>query len=677
MKKLLFPLLLALITSTQAQITKPKFGKVTMEEMTMTKYEGDTVAAALILFDDAFCDFKLDSDNEFKFNFTRHFRAKIFKKSAYNLAEISIRIFGQNADKEKIYGLEANTYNLVDGKIVKTKLNSNQIFLDETKYSTNKKFAFPEIREGSVIEYTYTLSSHFFYNLRGWDFQYKYPALWSQCTYETPEYFEYHKTSRGYLPFDISTTTESHTKYTVRYKQEQAQSLSASGRPTNESYDIDAALTKSIFTVNNVPAFIEEPNTDCDENYIQSVQYELKSIQFPHSTRKDYTRTWESVVKDLNSDEDFGKLITNWNSNFIEDLTMSVTANLSTDLEKANAIYTFVQNEMSWDGENRLYASDGLKKPFEQKSGNSSEINLLLIKMLRTAKISANPVIISTRSNGMPLSYYPSMSNYNSVIAKVEIGEKSYLLDAINDFCPFGVLPAQDLNGKGRFIGEETSYDVELSPIEKYRNASSYNLSITEDGVIKGIAIDSYSGYAAISIRNAVSKEKTTDDFIRKIQENNSGLTINKYGFANKLSLDKPFIDTLEVEITEQAEVIGDKIILSPLLYDAMQKNIYTLENRQYPVIYNYPESEILIYNYTIPEGYIVESMPKSTAMKLEDGSASVAYSLQQVDNNIKISYKRTITKSLFLPEEYSNLKEFYDQIVRINSEKIILKKAI
>ena len=45
----------------------------------------------------------------------------------------------KNADKEKIYGLEANTYNLVDGKIVKTKLNSNQIFQDETKYSTDNK----------------------------------------------------------------------------------------------------------------------------------------------------------------------------------------------------------------------------------------------------------------------------------------------------------------------------------------------------------------------------------------------------------------------------------------------------------------------------------------------------------------------------------------------------------
>ncbi len=672
-------LLLALISPLHAQFTAPKFGKVTMEEMTMTKYEGDTIAAALILFDDAHCDFRLNNANEFSFSFTHHFRAKIFKKSAYDLADVSIRIFGRNSDREKIVDLDAVTYNLVDGKIVKTKLDDDQVFLDETKYITKKKFAFPEVREGSVIEYTYTISSQFFYELRGWAFQSQYPALWSQCTYETPEYFVYKKTSRGYLPFDVNISEQKNTKYTIRYHEDHndAGLTGHSGRPTTETYDIDAVLTKSVFAVKNVPAFIDEPNTDCDDNYIQSIQFELASTQFPHSIRKDYSRSWESVVKELNDDANFGSLITGWGSGFIEDNVATLCANLTTDADKAHAIYYYVQDQMSWDGNNRLYAADGLKQPFQKKSGSSAEINLLLIKMLRQAKLTANPVIISTRSNGLPMSYFPSISNYNSVIAKLDLGEKSYLLDATSDFCPFGVLPAQDLNGLGRAIYESTSADIDLNPAEKYRTFSSHNLTIAADGAISGSVVDSYNGYAAIAVRNAMAKEKTTDDFIRKIQENNVGLTINKYTFSYKDLLEKPLVDTLEVDITDQAEVIGDKIIFSPLLYNAAIKNIYTLENRQYPVNYNYPISEFLLFNYTIPEGYSVESMPKSIAMKLPDGSVAVSYTVQQVDNTIKISYKKTISKSTFFPEEYVDLKEFYNQIVRINTEKIILKKSI
>lgn len=679
MKKLLLLLFVVIFSTSYAQITKPKFGKITMDEMTMTKYEGDTVAAALILFDDAYCDFRLNNDNEFGFNFTRHFRAKIFKKTAYDIANIEIYLRGLNADREKIVNLDAVTYNLVDGKIVKTKLNSDQTFTDETKYGANKKFALPEVREGSVIEVNYTITSQFFYNLKGWNFQYKYPALWSQCTYVVPEYFAYQKTSRGYLPFDINTSEQKNTKFTIRYKDDPNSRPfgGGAGRPQTEYYDIDAVLNINTFAVKNVPAFIEEPNTDCDNNYMQSIQFELKSTQFPYSIRKDYSRTWESVTKELNDDSNFGQLLKNWSSGFIEESVKSICTNLTTDLEKANAIYYFVQNQMSWNGIYRTFAYDGLKKPYQEKSGNSAEVNLLLIKMLREAKLNANPVIISTRSNGLPLSYYPSISNYNSTIAKVDIGEKSYLLDATNDYCPFGVLPAQDLNGQGRVICDEKSYDVDLNPTEKYRKACSHDLTISEDGIVTGNVIESYNGYAAISIRSALSKEKTTEDFINKIEENNAGLTINKFTFSNKELLEKPLIDTLEVEVTEHAEMINDKIIFSPLLYNATTKNIYTLENRQYPVNYNYPTSEIFIYNYKIPEGYIVESMPKSATMKLADGSISVSYTLQQVDNTIKISYKKNISKSIFLPEEYMDLKEFYNQIIRINSEKIILRKAI
>ena len=76
-----------------------------------------------------------------------------------------------------------------------------------------------------------------------------------------------------------------------------------------------------------------------------------------------------------------------------------------------------------------------------------------------------------------------------------------------------------------------------------------------------------------------------------------------------------------------------------------------------------------------IPDGYEVESIPLSRTMKLPDNSIVVSYNIQTDANVITIVYKRSINKNLFLPNEYLDLKEFYNQLVKKHSEQIILKK--
>ena len=45
--------------------------------------------------------------------------------------------------------------------------------------------------------------------------------------------------------------------------------------------------------------------------------------------------------------------------------------------------------------------------------------------------------------------------------------------------------------------------------------------------------------------------------------------------------------------------------------------------------------------------------------------------------NKISIVYARSVNKIIFIPEEYKNLKELYNQVVRKHSESIILKKTV
>jgi hypothetical protein len=375
----------------------------------------------------------------------------------------------------------------------------------------------------------------------------------------------------------------------------------------------------------------------------------------------------------MNEDEDFGKIL---NSNrFIDDTVQNLCKDITSKKEMALVIYNYVQKRMQWNEYYNLLASRGLKKPFMERKGNSAEINLLLTLMLKTAKLHAYPVMFSTRDNGKAITFYPTISKFNSVLTKLEIDGEIFLLDATDEYCPMGILPPNDINGDGRVVDDLNGDWVKIEAKGKYIESKSYMLAISQEGKFTGKIMGSYDGYAGNIYRTSLSHEKSNDDYIRKLQENTKGLTVSSYLISNKLNIYKPVHDSLNVEISDNADIIGDKILFKPLLFESIEKNKYTLEDRKYPVDYNFPITESYFFEYTLPEGYQVESLPQTTIIKMPDNSISMTYSVTSENNKIRVVYRRTINKILFLPEEYKNLKEMYDQIVKKHTEQIILKK--
>ena len=84
--------------------------------------------------------------------------------------------------------LRAVTYNLENGKVVETKLDvKSNVFKDKIdKNRVVKKFTFPNVKEGSIIEFEYTLVSDFLNNLQPWEFQGAYHRLWSEYNLSLP-----------------------------------------------------------------------------------------------------------------------------------------------------------------------------------------------------------------------------------------------------------------------------------------------------------------------------------------------------------------------------------------------------------------------------------------------------------------------------------------------------------
>ena len=158
---------------------------------------------------------------------------KYFKKAAFDLAEFEINLQQYGSRYEKLSNIKAVTYNVVGGKMVASKLDKDNIFEEKSKYLIKKKFAFPDVKEGSIIELSYIITSDFLYDFRGWNFQHAYPAVWSQYCVVIPEYFVYRQDTKGYLPFTINTNEQKQATYRLHYDVDLT-----NGRTPAENYDI-------------------------------------------------------------------------------------------------------------------------------------------------------------------------------------------------------------------------------------------------------------------------------------------------------------------------------------------------------------------------------------------------------------------------------------------------------
>ena len=80
-----------------------------------------------------------------------------------------------------------------------------------------------------------------------------------------------------------------------------------------------------------------------------------------------------------------------------------------------------MKSTVKWNEYNGYSCDEGVKEAYKDKAGNVAEINLMLTAMLCTVGLKANPVLVSTRANG--ISIFPNRTAYNYVIAAVEIPE--------------------------------------------------------------------------------------------------------------------------------------------------------------------------------------------------------------------------------------------------------------
>ncbi len=630
------------------------FGKATYREIEKKNYEKDSTAEAVVL--NEFGETYIDNNNSHNLIFEYHVKIKILKQGASSLADIEIPLRKNDRVSESLISVKASSFNLVNGILNEFPLDTKQVFTENlSKYRDLKKFAIPNVKEGSVIEYQYKLESPFIFNWRSWEFQSELPKVYSEYWTEIPGNYNYNISLRGYLKL----VKEEGTRVTDCF--------------TPGGGNV-AECILSKYAMKDIPAFKVEQYMTAPSNFLSSLNFELSEIRYFDGRVDKVTKTWKDAEQELAADQKFGIQIRR-GKDILDGHIDDVIGTETDPLVKAKKIYNFIRDWYRWNNVYGIYSELGIKKAFDQKVGNIADINLSLVAACLYADIDAEPVLISTRDNGMAIELYPVISDFNYVIARVNIGDKVYYLDASDDFYPFGLLPERCLNGRGRVMRKSGSLWVDIKPSDRKKETAQVNLKLDKDGKIRGTINITNSGYEAVALRKKIYGHNNQQEYANELDNDLGGFEIKKFELKNNEEFDRPLIQQLEVEF-DAFTGSEQTLLFNPFMFKKWDENPFKTNDRLFPVDFATPHQYIMILNLEYDPSFEILNTIDKVGLSLPNGGGSYLFDMQNSSNKLTISTSLMIGKSIFPSTEYFYLKELYSRMIQVQNTELIVKRT-
>lgn len=638
---------------------KPKLGLIDRVSLEMTAYPGDSTADAVYLYDRGKVNFTYDDQKGLLMTTNIWVRIKILKESALARASAGIPCYEGPSYKEQewVEDLKGYTYNLENDQIVRTELDKKTVRREKTAESiATTKFNLPNVKKGSIIEYTYSVVSPM--NVKNepspWVFQSSIPSRWSEYNIVVPDFLDYKMTMGGYLQLHINN--QEATNVSVGHSR-----FDGGGR----SYR---------FVVKDAPAFVNEPYITTEADYLSKIAFELATVRVPGGMVKNYSQTWENVDRTLDEAKWFGGELRR--SGFLKEIRDEIAQKTTDPAERMTLAYKHIQDHMKWDGYSGLYSGDGIKKAYDNRKGNACDINLMLTVLLRELDVECDPVLLSTRSHGQLNQYIPLIDSFNYVIAQARVGEKTYFLDASVPFAKPGLLPERTLNAFGRLIPKKgVGRFIEINPADSQSKLEMITANIVpEDGIVKGSYSISYGGYEALDWRSTYAAE-TDNIFHEALKKEVPEWKIQNLVIKNKAEDLKGTVNvSCDFELEDENASPG-VFYFNPIMAGRWTKNPLKSKDRIYPIDLGTGISASFIGNFTLPEGYALEEMPKAEIVVLPEKGGKFSYQVRQVGNVIQVNTMIQVSRTRFLPEEYGDLKEFFERVVQKHAQPLVIKK--
>jgi len=646
---------LLFLVSTFSTPVMAQFQQPTDEELKMTadaKYPG---AAAVYLNIEEIANDPLHYESFYA-------RIKVLTEKGKELATVEVPYL---RSRYKISDIKARTIH-ADGTVIPLAGKPEDLLVSKKgdRQVDKKVFTLPSVEVGSILEYRYDLrydDNHFSSPL--WEIQRDYSVRKAHYQFTPFQNFMpgTHATTSMYL-----TDAKGNTVNTLIWWMNLPKGTTITTDATAGSYNLD---------VTDIP-----PRPD--EEWMPPIQSLLYKVFFYYKSASNAQEFWTKEAKDWSKDVDkFAE-----QSKTIHEAVAGLIAPTDSEMVKAknkavealdNTDYSRKKSESELK-QLKLKEAKHAEDTWKQKSGDSEDIALLYLAMVRSAGLTAYAIKVVARNKGVFDPTYMDLDQLDDTVILLGIDGKGMLVDPGEKIAPFTTLNWRHSDAGGlRQSAEGPGYQA--TPIQAYAaNATIRTGDILLDahGEITGNIQIVMAGQEALRWRQTALRNDETEvkkEFDKELEGMvPDGVEAHVDHF---LSLGDP--DTNLMAIVKVKGTLGtatSKRLMLPGFFFAAQGHLPFVkeEKRQIAVDMHYGERVSEQITYHLPDGVTVEGAPPDANIPWTGHAAFVT---KTVSTAGQVVVSRTLARAFTQakPEEYQDLRGFYQKVAASDQQQLVL----
>ena len=601
-------------------------------------------ATMMVLRDDA----TLSLNNDYSLRLDRKITFKFFKEQ--KIAQVvGAIVFYPSSAFERYYKL---TVNIVEIDATTKAVIEREVTAKIT--NTHIEQAGLKARKGTLLEVSYSINLPYDEKLPDWRFQAAIPTEYSAIRLRIPEVIALQHTLYGGYKPDAHTATEAVRPVRLHNKTQ------------------NLKMAEVYYQYSQLPADKPEPYSDLSPKNLTRLHFHIDTITMGDMVQTDLIeKQIQKVIETLSSRVDF-LLRLGPTFELKADYDRRIKS-LTNPEEKIARIYDLVRRHQVWSGVDSLFAPRPLVKVWNDKKANSTEINLVLVKLLQQYGFDANPLIVSTRKNGVIDTNDIALTDFNRTVACVKLVNNNIILDATARFSDYPMLSLATLNTFGLLISMDQDRWVAIQDTGGYyRNSVTLLGSLIGDSSFLTMVYVNSKGYAKAEHLEILEYD-SLKGLRRYFERGNKNLHFKHLIVANE------YIDTLplaqEFDVRIPIEKNENLYSILPTWF-AVPDTLFTIaESRKGEVTFGYRQEYTLISEFSFPERYEIYLLPNAVQLSAFDGMLHFEREFHNAGSNFSLRQTLTIDKGYFHTTEAIELGKFLKKIKNLTEQRVILKR--
>jgi hypothetical protein len=646
-----------LVFTVSPALVHAQFQAPTDEELKMTADPKAPGAAAVYLYVE-------EIDNDPLHYQSIYMRIKVLTEKAKDLAAVELPYLRGDWKITDISGRTIHS----DGTVIPLSGKPEDLLSEKNgdRQIGRKVFTLPSVEVGSILEYRYTIrydDNHF-----------------SSPSWEIQKPYFVHKAHYQFTPFESfwpNRQAMTSSNYLVDERGRTVNTLiwwKNLPQGADIKTDMGGHYTLDVTDIPPIP----------DEEWMPPIESYLYKVFFYYKAASNAGDFWTSEAKYWSKDVDH---FAEPNAR-LRAAVAGLVAPTDSELDKAKKLYAAVEaldntdySRTKTESERKqlkLKEAKRAEDTWMQKSGSSDDIALLYLAMLRAAGLTGYAIKVVDRDQGIFDPSYMSFNQFDDTLVILSVKGVETLLDPGEKMCPFGSFSWRHSETRG--VGQsQQGLTVMSTPAQSYNDNTTTrdaNLTLDEHGSLTGSLQITMTGQQAMrwrqrALENDISEvKKQFDRELASIVPDGVEAHVDHF-----LALDDPDVNLIALVNAKGAlgSATAKRLLLPGFFFETRGHVPFVNQDKRMEAVdMHYADRVTDTVTYHLPAGMNVEGAPQDARISWQ-GHAVYVVKSQSSPGKLVIAHLVARGFALAKPEEYTDLRGFYQKMAAADQEQLVL----